>query len=158
MKNKPIIFLSYSRDDQDIVKDAYNRLLAEGYKPWMDQFDILPGENWERAIRIAITGADFYLIFLSENSVNRRGVLQKEIRTALDTWKGMLSDDIYLIPVRLSVCQIPEEISSFQWVDLFEEPGWERLLSAIKAGLKRRESDPRNKKAFLTSSKKKVMK
>jgi hypothetical protein len=158
MKNKPLIFLSYARDDQDIIKDVYNRLLAEGYRPWMDQFDILPGENWEHAIRIAITKADFYLIFLSENSVNRRGVLQKEIHTALDSLKGMLSNDIYLIPVRLTECRIPDEISSFQCVDLFDESGWDRLLSAIKAGLRRRENDPRNKRDVLTSSKKKVTK
>src|SRR5215217_7356661 len=102
MKKKASIFLSYARDDQDAVKDIYKRLQTEGYSPWMDQFDILPGEDWERTIQRAIKKADFFLIFLSNHSVNRRGVLQQEIRLALESWNKMLSEDIYLIPVRLS--------------------------------------------------------
>lgn len=146
MKNKPLIFLSYVRDDQDVVKPVYEKLRAEGYSPWMDQFDILPGEDWGRSIRIAIQKADFFLIFLSTHSVNRRGVLQKEIRAALDVRNTMLMSDIYLIPVRLSDCSIPDELSAFQWVDIFDASGWDRLLSAIKAGLKRRKNDPKHKK------------
>jgi hypothetical protein len=143
MKKNTSIFLSYTHDDQDTVKDIYKRFHAEAYSPWMDQFDILPGENWERSIRAAIQNADFFLIFLSNHSVNRRGVLQKEIRMALDSWNKMLSDDIYLIPVRLTDCPIPQDLASFQWVDLFDGTGWEKLLSAIRIGLKRRKNDPR---------------
>jgi len=140
---KTIVFLSYARDDQDAVKLIYTKLQAEGYSPWMDQFDILPGENWERSIRNAIQKADFFLIFLSPYSVNRRGVLQKEIRAALDAWNTMLASDIYLIPVRLGDCSIPGELSDFQWVDIFDTSGWNKLLSAIKVGLKRRKNEPR---------------
>ena len=146
MKRKVLIFLSYARDDQDAVKLIHKRLQAEGYSPWMDQFDILPGEDWERAIRAAIKKADFFLIFLSGHSVNRRGVLQKEIRAALDSWTGMLPSDIYLIPVRLNDCPIPDELLSFQWVDIFDDSGWSKLLLSIKAGLTKRRNDPRDKK------------
>jgi hypothetical protein len=153
-KKEVVIFLSYARDDQDAVKLVYKKLQMEGYSPWMDQYDILPGENWENCIKNAIKKATFFLIFLSNHSVNRRGVLQKEVRAALVAETGMLPTDIYLIPVRVSDCPIPDELASFQWVDLLEESGWDRLLSAIKAGLKRRESDPRYKMGVLTSSKK----
>jgi hypothetical protein len=145
-KMKPLIFLSYSRNDQDVVKAAYKELRKKGYSPWMDQFDIVPGEKWERAIQRTIEKADFFLVFLSEHSVNRRGVLQQEIRMALSEWNKMLSDDIYLIPVRLTNCPIPEDLSSFQCVDLFEDSGWSNLLKAIASGLKRRCNDPRNKR------------
>lgn len=146
MKSKPMIFLSYARDDQDAVVPIYERLLNEGYRPWMDQFDILPGENWERSIRSAIRKADFFIIFLSNHSINRRGFLQKEIRIALDVWNGMLMSDIYLVPVRLGVCSIPDELSSFQYVDIFETSGWDKLILAIKSGLKRRKNGPKRKK------------
>ena len=146
MKRKPFLFFSYARDDQDVVKSIYKRLQEGGNKPWMDQFDILGGEDWQRAIKTAIKKADFFLIFLSSHSVNRRGVLQKEIREALEAWTGMLSNDIYLIPVRLDDCQVPDDLSSFQCVDLFEDSGWSKLLSAIKTGLRRRKNDPRTKK------------
>ena len=146
MKSKTSIFFSYARDDQDTVKLIYKRLQNEGHNPWMDLFDILPGENWEQCIRSAIKRADFFIIFLSNHSVNRRGFLQKEIHMALDVWEGMLRSDIYLIPIRLSECLIPDELSSFQWVDFYDGSGWEKLLSAIKSGLRRRRNDPRNKR------------
>ncbi len=157
-KKEVVIFLSYARNDQDTVKLVYKKLQVEGYSPWMDQYDILPGENWENCIKNAIKKASFFLIFLSDHSVNRRGVLQKEVRAALVSETGMLSTDIYLIPVRISDCPMPDELSSFQWVDLFDESGWGRLLSAIKVGLKRRKSDPRYKMSVLTSSNKKETK
>lgn len=146
MKNKPIVFLSYARDDKDIVEQIYKRLHVEGYSPWMDQFDILPGENWERSIRDALQKADFFLVFLSPHSVNRRGFLQKEIRMAFEAWNGMLLSDIYMIPVRLNSCSIPDDLSNFQYVDIFDTSGWDRLLFALKSGLKRRKNDPRRKK------------
>ena len=142
MKKKPIIFLSYAHSDQDAVKRIYEKLMSEGYAPWMDQYGILPGENWERSIHVAINKADFILVFLSDHSINRRGFLQREIREALNIWQTMLMDDIYLIPVRLSPCTVPDELSSFQWVDMFDRTGWNKLKSAIEIGSKRRKNSP----------------
>jgi len=133
------IFLCYARLDQQQVEGLYNRLSDSGFKPWMDKKDILPGEKWELAIQKAIRSSDFFLACLSANSVNRRGVIQKEIKEALDIWKEKLDSDIYLIPVRLEDCEVPESLRCFQWVNLFEEDGWERLVKAIQIGMDRQE-------------------
>jgi hypothetical protein len=50
----------------------------------------------------------------------------------------MLDSDIYLIPVRLEECEIPEELREHQGVDLFAEDGWTRLVKALQAGMERR--------------------
>src|SRR5262249_22918444 len=55
-----------------------------------------------------------------------------------------LPDDIYLIPLRLQDCEVPESLTDFQWVNLYEEEGWDQLLRAIRAGAERRaQSDER---------------
>jgi len=100
--------------------------------------DILPGEQWKSRIPQAIRCSDFFLVCLSANSVDKRGWIQKEIKEALDTWQEMLDSDIYLIPVRLEDCRVPEGLSAFQWVNLFEEDSWTRLMEAIRVGLERR--------------------
>ncbi|MBT9316837.1 hypothetical protein IXB50_15520 [Leptothoe spongobia TAU-MAC 1115] len=49
---------------------------------------------------------------------------------------------IYLIPVRLDECQIPDlrqeeygiSLSDYQWVDLFEPNGYDLLVQGIQAG------------------------
>ncbi len=138
MKATAQIFLSYAREDEERVGNLYQKLSDAGFKPWMDKKDILPGEQWKPCIAQAIQRSDFFLACLSASSVTKRGVLQKEIKQALDTWEGKLVSDIYLIPVRLEDCEVPEGLYDFQWVNLFEEDGWARLVKAIQAGMERR--------------------
>ena len=132
------IFLSYAREDEDRVANLYQRLSAEGFRPWMDKRDILPGEQWSSSIRRAIRRSDFFVACLSANSIDKRGWIQREIKQALDILQEMFGSDIYLIPVRLEDCAVPEGLTEFQWVDLFEEDGWTRLLKAIQVGMERR--------------------
>ena len=103
----------------------------------MDQEDILPGELWQESILRAIRDSHFFLACISPNSVDKRGFLQRELREALDAWQDKLPGDIYLIPVRLEECTVPEQLSQFQWVDISHTRGWSRLLRAIQAGVER---------------------
>jgi hypothetical protein len=132
------IFLSYAREDKEKVENLYQKLSETGFKPWMDTKDILPGERWPSSIRRAIRGSDFFLACLSANSIEKRGWVQREIKQALDILQGMLDRDIYLIPVRLEDCEVPESLRDIQWVDLFEDYGWTRLVEAARVGMARR--------------------
>jgi hypothetical protein len=132
------IFLSYAREDKAEVERLYQKLSDAGFEPWIDTKDILPGEQWKSSIQKAIRRSDFFLACLSKNSVSKRGWIQKEIKGALDMWEEKLDSDIYLIPVRLEDCEVPERLRDFQWVDLFEEDGWTRLVEAIQVGMERR--------------------
>jgi hypothetical protein len=131
------IFLCYAREDGKEVENLYQKLSAAGFKPWMDKKDILPGEKWESCIEKAIQRSDFFLACLSDKSVRKRGWVQRERKQALDLWQEKVEDDIYLIPVRLDNCEVPERLCDFQWVDLFEEHGWTRLVKAIQVGMER---------------------
>lgn len=136
--DKPVqLFLSYTRKDEAAVAQFYERLASLGLKPWMDQEDILRGELWQESILRAIRDSHFFLACISPNSVDKRGFLQRELREALDAWQDKLPGDIYLIPVRLEECTVPEQLSQFQWVDISHTRGWSRLLRAIQAGVER---------------------
>ena len=134
----PQVFLSYASQDRPEVEKLYQNLVDAGFKPWMDYRDILPGEKWEPCIRQAIRDSDLFLFCLTSNSAFKRGFIQKEVRVALDVLQGMLSTDIYLIPARLEDCDVPEELRELQWVNLFDDNGWPRLVAAIHEGMKRR--------------------
>jgi hypothetical protein len=137
MRTKPKVFLSYAREDLALVSRLYDELSAAGLDPWLDRRNLIGGELWDHKIRKAIRQSDFFLACLSSHSVNKRGFLQREIRQALDLWQEKLDDDIYLIPTRLEECQVPESLSKFQWVDLFEDEGLTSLLEAVRIGVKR---------------------
>ena len=138
MPEKIKIFLSYASKDEARVKELYIKLGEEGYEPWMDKKNILPGENVELAIKNAIRDCDFFLICLSANAVGERGILQMEIKMALDNWRKKLNSDIYLIPARLENCEVPDSLSDLQPVNLFDEDGWILLIRAVQVGMERR--------------------
>ncbi|MEE8432609.1 MAG: toll/interleukin-1 receptor domain-containing protein, partial [Candidatus Desulfatibia sp.] len=129
------IFLSYAREDVKKVESLYNNLRQAGFAPWMDTQDILPGELWEESINNAIRNSEFFIACISRSSLTKRGMLQKELKLAIDIWKQMLDKDIYLIPVRLEPCECPESLAKFQWVNIYEDDGWQRLISALRKGL-----------------------
>ena len=131
------IFLSYAHADGDGVGRIYQHLKERGYKPWLDREDILGGEEWEPAIRTGIRESDLFLLCLSPHSLVRRGVLQKEIKIALDVAEEKLDTDIFLIPVWIQVGtplpkeEMPERLSRLQWINLPEADGWQKLIRSI---------------------------
>jgi hypothetical protein len=131
---KPRAFLNYARENVRDVEELYQELIDAGIQPWMDTKDLLPGQDWELAIKNAIRQADFFVVCLSTQSVNKRGYLQREIKRAQELWDEKLEDDIYLIPARLDNCEVPQSLSKFQWVDLYEDQGFSRLLKSIQVG------------------------
>ena len=140
------VFISYAREDKKVADTLYLKLSIAGYEPFLDTKNILPGEDWANRIEKAINKSVFFLLLLSTNSINKRGFLQKEIRQALEMWNKMLDDDIYLIPVRIEECDVPDKLARFQWVDLFQPIGYEKLFAALENGISRRGLVERTKK------------
>jgi len=105
----------------------------------MDSQDIVGGEDWKRAIRKAIKKAPLFVACLSNHSITHRGEVQVEFREALDELRKKLATDIYLIPVRLEECEVPEEheFRSFHWIDLYKSHGFKKLTQALREGLDR---------------------
>jgi hypothetical protein len=111
------------------------RLRADGLRPWLDEEDLEPGQKWEPAIRRAIKSSRIVLACLSETSVTKVGYVQKEIKFALDTADEQPDDSIYLIPVRLELCDIPERLAHLHASNLFAEGGYQRLLAALRRAI-----------------------
>lgn len=137
MERRSLLFLSYARLDRERVDELYRKLSGAGFKPWMDEKDILPGETFRLAIERSIEESDLFLACLSANSVDRRGFIQREIKQALDLWQEKLPGDIYLIPVKLEPCELPYSLRDFQSVELYKSDGWSKLLRSIQEGLNR---------------------
>lgn len=134
----PLIFLSYARSDIQQVENLYNLLSDKGYQPWMDLHNIRGGEDWLHAIYSAIDECQFFIAILSNNSVNRRGVIMKELKKALDKWNGMLPSDIFMIPIRIDDCPLPALLEHLQVVEWNEGKGFNKLVEAIDYGLQQR--------------------
>ncbi len=128
------IFLAYVQEDAALARRLYANLSSRGFRPWMDKKKLLPGQNWPRAIEAAIETSDFFVPCFSHNSVSKRGVFHSELRYALECAARMPLDDIFVIPVRLDPCPVPQPVQQqLHYVDLF--PQWRTGVKAIVAAM-----------------------
>lgn len=131
-RNKIKIFISYVREDYLKAEEIYENFVARGYTVWMDKKSLLPGQEWKREIERAIKTSDYFLACLSNCSVTKRGFYQKEIRYALDVLTTIPFGQIYLIPVRLEQCEVPDDLQHIQWIDLDSFDVYQKLFQALE--------------------------
>jgi hypothetical protein len=126
------IFLCHSSADKPAVRELYQRFQADGFEPWLDEEDLIPGQDWQREIPKAVKNSDIVIVCLSRGSVNKAGYVQKEIKFALDVAEEQPEGTIFIIPLKLEECEVPDRLRRWQWVNYFAENGYSRLLRALR--------------------------
>jgi hypothetical protein len=137
MDSNALIFLSYASPDLERVRDYYNYLIAEGFEPWFDKQRLVAGQNWDLELKRALGRAAVIVVFLSKNSIQRRGYLRREVRIALDQAQTRLVDDIYVIPVMLDEVEVPMELQDIQVVMWNDENPFDALKRAVQTQLEK---------------------
>jgi hypothetical protein len=127
-----MVFLSYASPDRDRVIPYYEFLLSKGFAPWMDAKQLLPGQNWEFEVKKAIDSAFLIVVFISENSVNRTGYVQKELRLAFNKLQERPFHHIYLVPVILDrSVPIPQQLEDLHHLYADLPDCYDRLDQAL---------------------------
>lgn len=125
-------FLCHSSGDKAPVRDLYKKLSADGFAPWLDEENLLPGQDWDAEIRKAVRDSHVVIVCLSKASTTKAGYVQKEIKVALDVADEQPEGTIFIVPVRLEECNVPDRLKKWQWVDLFSPKGYQKLVAALK--------------------------
>jgi ActR/RegA family two-component response regulator len=126
------VFLCHSSKDKLRIKEVYDRLRSDGLDPWLDKENLLPGQNWELEIKKAVRNSDIVIVCLSQSSVSQRGFIQKEIKLALDVADEQPEGTIFIIPLKLEECDIPERPRQWHWLNYWEDDAHEKLLLSLK--------------------------
>lgn len=86
------VFVSYKRDESDIVYPIVERLAQEGYRVWIDTAEnaIAGGEKWHDVLMRRIEECRVFICFLSDLSVNSSPFCCSERRHALEQGKDIL--------------------------------------------------------------------
>lgn len=133
-----IPFLCYSKENKIVVREFFARLKKEAWiDPWFDEEDILPGEKWQDTVVKAVQGSNAVIVLLSTQALKQEGFFHKELNLALDTANEKPAGTIFIIPIRLEECEVPERLLPYQYVDYFngaeqEQHVYESLLSSLK--------------------------
>ncbi|MDJ0581126.1 toll/interleukin-1 receptor domain-containing protein [Crocosphaera sp.] len=144
----PQIFIAHASQDKRLVRELYNKLVEAGYKPWLDEEDLLPGQNWKDEIPKALKNSDLFIACLSSTSISKRGYIQREFKMAMERWAELPPGEIYIIPLKFDDCEIPElrqseyglNLRDLQWLDYSKPNGFEKLIKAIKSQVANQES------------------
>jgi hypothetical protein len=127
------VFLCHDSSDKPRVRSLYRRLAADGVEAWLDEEKLLPGQDWHAEISKAVRAADIVVICLSNQSITKEGYVQREMKFALDVAEEKPESSIFIIPARLEDCIVPERMKRWQWVDLFSEGGYEKLMKSLRS-------------------------
>ena len=130
-------FISYASEDRDVAVLLHAELTAVGAAPWLDIVNLLGGEDWELAIEQALADATHVIVLISQQSVNKRGYVQKEIRRALSLLEEWPPGTTFIIPVRLDDSNARHRLLlRLHRIDLFDDfgAGVRRLIAALGIG------------------------
>lgn len=126
------VFLCHSFDDKEKVRELYKSLRLEGFSPWLDEENILPGQKWQNTINQAIRVSDVVIVCVSTSSVKKEGYVQREISSALNIAEEKPEDTIFIIPLRFDECDIPKRLNEYHAANYFETQGRERLMQSLR--------------------------
>jgi len=138
--NRPLrVFLCHSSNDKPAVRELYQKLRAEAWiQPWLDEEELYPGQDWDMEIEKAVEASDAVLVCLTNNSINKRGYVQKELRFVLDIALEIPEETIFIVPLRLEECIPPRSLRDWQYADYFPIEQHERAFQRLLVSLKKR--------------------
>ena len=133
------VFLCHASQDKPVVRELYQRLLAEKWiDPWLDEEKLLPGQDWNLEIEKAVETSDAVIVCVSSVSVAKEGYIQRELRRILKIAEEKLEGAIFVLPVRLDDCEKPRQLKDKQFLDYFPDTQRDSAFDKLKTSLKLR--------------------
>ncbi|MBI4539883.1 MAG: toll/interleukin-1 receptor domain-containing protein [Gemmatimonadetes bacterium] len=130
MTEQDHLFISYATEDGVLAEWLALRLTAEGYKVWIDRFELLGGEPYPRDIDGAIKHRTFRLIHLVSRHSRDKPNPTKERTLALNL--GRERNEDFLIPLNVGGLRATElnwMLSDLTYIPFFES--WARGLGQL---------------------------
>jgi TIR domain len=132
------VFLSYSHHNKNEVRQLRADLIAAGETVWWDE-DIRGGQDWKQEIRVAMRASYAVVVcFSKETEATTESGIYPELLDAIETYRNYAAGQIFLIPVRLSECEIPpveidatRTLDRLQRIDLFPPENRDHGLSLL---------------------------
>jgi len=83
LENKPRVFLSHSKRDDEFIERVWKDLIGCQTNPWKDDVDIRHGHPWlDEVFRDGIPRCDAILVYLTDASIESP-VVKKEIDASI---------------------------------------------------------------------------
>lgn len=103
------IFMSYSHRDERFAIPLARGLMDKGIRIWIDQKEIIAGEDWTEQLKVGLSATEALLVVISPRSMASRWVMQ-EVAAAQASGKPVF-------PVMYKTVDLPENLTKIHFVD-----------------------------------------
>lgn len=134
-------FLCFPNEHEDEAREIVNFVRSVGVECWFYKDDVVAGEDWNRAGKLALKEADVVITICSNITNERDGVFQRELNEALEYEKSRRPGSVYLLPIRVADVALPDELARFHYVDFFEGNWRNKLATGLQRALQQRNED-----------------
>jgi len=133
------IFFCYNRQDESAVKLIGEQLKLQGYLPWMDVWELQPGERWLDTIEEQIQKINVAAVFVGKHGFSTWQRDEMRIIRFLCGEKGCKAIPVILSDVSQEPLKLPVFLQSRTWVDFRQ--GKENTLQRLIEGIQGEERD-----------------
>ena len=126
------VFLCHASEDKKIVREIYSRLKEHGFDPWLDEEKIKPGQEWEFEIFKNLRKSHIVIACLSNSFINKEGFVQKELSEAIRISEEKPEGAIFIIPLRLEDCEIPQRLAKRHYENYYDSLGFDRVMAVLQ--------------------------
>jgi len=113
----PTVFLSYTEDDEEVVKALAEDIEDMGHEPWFDT-DLIGAQEWWKQILSHIRASDVFVFAISRESLDSTAC-DREWRYAAELGKSILP---VLVADGVAVNLLPPALSVIEFVDYRTQP------------------------------------
>ena len=137
--NSPKAFLSYVKENKEIIEKIDLYLTNSDIHVVTDYKNIEGGSNWKKTLQELIEGSGYFIAcFSKEFNQREKTVLYRELDYAIEYTKDIPIGRIWIIPVRINECTIPnieirsrEMLTDLHRIDLFPKTAFEKGIKSI---------------------------
>ncbi|MFX0197020.1 MAG: TIR domain-containing protein [Candidatus Hodarchaeota archaeon] len=151
-KRKFNVFLSHNNADKPAIEALARKLVKEGINPWLDKWNVIPGEPWHEAIIEALDRCETCAVLIGPSGI---GPWQnEEMRAAIERRVKGSKGRFRVIPVLLpgskrdERSRLPTFLVATTWVEFRNTIDDEEAFYHLVCGIKGLEPGPESSKAF----------
>ena len=147
---KTSVFLSHNSSDKAAVETIAAKLnQAIDIEPWLDKWNLIPGDPWQEALEDALSECDVCIVFIGSSGI---GPWQnEEMRDAINSRVTKEKGKFRVIPVLLPNSQreergkLPAFLTRSTWVEFNDSLENENAYYLLLCGIRGVAPGPRNK-------------
>ena len=147
------VFLSHNSSDKPAVERLAEKLEEAGITPWLDKWNLVPGDPWQPALEAALKDSDVCAVFLGPDLL---GPWQnEEMQVAIN--RRVTDKQFRVIPVLLPKTErgkrgdVPAFLANVTWVEFHHSIDDEHAFKCLENSLRGLPTRP-DKKATLAGA------